>query len=281
MDKIVGLGHAGVNIVDEFKKYPQYTGYRIDVGLKGLKKDGFYALQKQESPELYEENCPSIKNFLKSATPDVTMVLSTSGHVSGATLSILEQIRDRKISLILIDSDERPRGEYTHLLGRVTFGVLQEYARSGLFQNICLISNKSMESIVGELPMIGYYDALNTLLVNTIHMINVFDNTEPVISDIAEIPDHYRISTYGICDLEEKDQEKLFFPLDNVRQVRYYIAINKKQLKEDKTLNKKINEFLEFTRDDGIDVSYGVYATNYDQNFVYCKAYTNQVQESK
>ena len=143
-----------------------------------------------------------------------------------------------------------------------------------------LISNKSMEEIAGDLPVIGYYEALNSMLVNTVHMINVFDHSEPVLSDFSDLPENYRISTYGICDLEKKE-EKLFFPLDNIRQIRYYIAINQKQLEEDATLNKKIKEFLEESRQDGVDVSYGVYATNYDKNIVYCKAYTNIIQESK
>ena len=281
MDKVVGLGSAGVSIVGEFKKYPQYKGYCIDVGLDGLKKNGFYELQEQGSPEEYEKNCPSVKNFLKAATPDLTMVLSNTGHVSGASLAILEQVKDRNIGVILINSDERRLTEYTRLVGRSTFGVMQEYARSGLFSEISLISNKAMEEVIGDVPVMGYYDCLNSLLVNTIHMINVFDHSEPVISDISTTPENYRISTYGISSLEEEDQEKLFFPLDNIRQVRYYIAINKKQLEEDATLNKKIKQFLESTRETGIDVFYGVYATNYDQNFVYCKAYTNQVQESK
>jgi len=281
MDKIVGLGSAGVKIVDEFKRYPQYSGYYIDPEVKGLKKDGIYTLPVQHSPEEYEKNCPSVKNFLKTATPALTMVLSSTGKVSGASLAILEQVRDRDIGLILVNSDERRQTDHGRLLGRSTFGVLQEYARSGLFTDISLISNSALEDIVGEVPVIGYYDALNALLVNTIHMTNVFENSDPVISDIGETPDNYRISTYGIASLDEESEEKLFFPLDNIRQMRYYIAINKKQLEEDKTLNKRINQFLESSRETGIDVFYGVYSTNYDKNYVYCKAYTNQVQESK
>ena len=280
MDKVIGLGAAGVNIVNTFKQYPQYKGYCIDVGLQGLKKDGIYALEKQNSPEEYEDNCPSVKNFLKSATPNLMMILSNTGHVSAASLPILEQVKERDISIMLITADERRQSDYTRLIGRSTFGILQEYARSGLFKDICLISNKSMESIIGDLPVIGYYEALNDMLVNTVHMINVFDHSEPVLSDFSELPENYRISTYGITDLEEKE-EKLFFPLDGIRQMRYYIAINRQQLENDGTLNKKIKEFLENSRQENIDVSYGVYATNYDKNFVYCKAYTNITQESK
>ena len=81
--------------------------------------------------------------------------------------------------------------------------------------------------------------------------------------------------------LFEKDQENLFFPLDNVRQKRYYFAINKKQLEVDGDINSKIDEYLNQSEEEEIDTSYGIYPTNYEENFVYCKAYTNSIQEYK
>ena len=73
----------------------------------------------------------------------------------------------------------------------------------------------------------------------------------------------------------------MFFPLDNVRQKRYYFAINKKQLEVDGDINSKIDEYLNQSEEEEIDTSYGIYPTNYEENFVYCKAYTNSIQEYK
>ncbi len=36
---IIGLGNAGCAIADKFAQYPQYDIYKIDVGLKGYKKE--------------------------------------------------------------------------------------------------------------------------------------------------------------------------------------------------------------------------------------------------
>ena len=44
MDTIIGLGSAGCNIADRFSTYKQYEIYKIDVGLKGLKKNGIYVM---------------------------------------------------------------------------------------------------------------------------------------------------------------------------------------------------------------------------------------------
>ena len=55
MDKLVGLGAAGVNIVNEFSNFSQYQCYRIDAGIAGLKKDGYYDISTLDSTEEYEK----------------------------------------------------------------------------------------------------------------------------------------------------------------------------------------------------------------------------------
>ena len=281
MDKIIGLGAAGVNITNQFSQYPQYRCYRIDTDVEGLKKDGFYKIQPQNSTEQYEKNCPPIKNFLKDAKSEITMILSGCGMISGASLAILQQVRDRKINIIYVRGGERRLSQRARMTERSTFGIMQEYARSDLFNSFQVVSNKSLQQILGKTPVIGYYDALNGLLVNTIHMINVFDNSDPVASDFSPVSEINRISTYGISKFGEKEEENLFFPLDNVRQKRYYFAINKKQLEADGDINNKIDEYLEHPSEQEIDISYGIYPTNYEENFVYYKAYTNSIQEYK
>ncbi len=281
MDKLVGLGEAGVNVIGEFAKYPQYQCYRIDEQLSGLKKDGFYCVDPQPTTEEYESTCPSFRNFLKGARPEITLVLSGCGKISGMSLALLEQVRDRKINVIYIRGGERRLSKRANLTERATFGVLQEYARSGLFQSFQIISNNSLKDILGKTPVIGYYDALNGLLVNTIHMINVFENSKPVVADYSPISDINRIVTYGFSRFGEKNEENLFFPLDNIRQKRYYFAINKKQLEVDGDINNKIDEYLNQPEQEEIDISYGIYPTNYEENFVYCKVYTNAIQDYK
>lgn len=279
MDKIVGLGSAGCSIVSEFQKYPQYTGYKIDVDLQGLKKDGIYAVEPQPSPEAYESSCPSVKNFLKNAKPELTFALAGAGNISGMTLATLQQISDRDIHILLVRGGERRLSQQALLTEKATFGILQEYARSGMFASLSVVNNKSLEAVLGQTPVIGYYKALNGLLVNTIHMINVFENTDPIMSDFSPISDVNRICTYGFSIFGEENKENLFFPLDNIRQKRYYFAINKEQLEQDGELNNKINEFLDDSQQDDVDISYGIYSTNYEQNFVYYKVYTNAIQE--
>ena len=60
---------------------------------------------------------------------------------------------------------------------------MQEYARSGRLKEIVLISNTMLEKSIGEMAIGGYDETLNQAIVNTLHMINVFTHSEPIIGN--------------------------------------------------------------------------------------------------
>ena len=68
----------------------------------------------------------------------------------------------------------------------------------------------------------------------------------------------------------------MFFSLDGIREMRYYYAINRDKLETDGTLMRKITENVKNEAD--IDVSYGVYATDYADDYVYCVANSSIIQ---
>ena len=271
METVIGLGSAGCNIADCFAQYPQYKVVKIDNGIYG--KDCYF-LPKYDTPEEYEAHVDDMSNFFGPLSEEVLFIVGGSGSVSGAALRILEQLRHCKINILYIEPDIDTLSGKKKLQERVTFYVLQEYARSGLFERLYLISNPQLENVLGDVPIIGYNDRLNQLLVSTFHMLNVYKHNEPVIKNFAEFKEHTKISTIGISDLE--NHKKMFFPLDNGSEIRYYYAINQKKLETDGTLMRKITENVKKEKD--IDVSYGVYATDYPDDYVYCIVNTSMIQ---
>ena len=86
-----------------------------------------------------------------------------------------------------------------------------------------------------------------------------------------------RISTIGLFDIEA-EENKSFFSLDNVREMRYYYAINNDRLKSEGTLFKKIKQQIKDNATDQTKVSYGIYATNYERDFAYTLSYSSSIQ---
>jgi hypothetical protein len=273
---VIGLGQAGCNIADMLSAYPQYKTYKIDVGIEGTR---CYDVKKQKGPEEYEKNVPSMKTFFRGIKGETLFVVGGSGSISAMCLRIMEQIKDKcEISVLYIRPDTSLLSKNKTLQESATYGVLQEFARSGLLEMLYLVSNINLENILGNVPIIGYIDKINELLISTVHMINVFRNSEPVMGGIEDPQEASRIATFGISDIEG-NEEKSFFSLDRAKERCYIYSINEERLKTDGDLRKKIvSHVKEQSETEDLKVSFGVFPTNYQQDYCYILNYTSIIQ---
>ena len=169
-------------------------------------------------------------------------------------------------------------GELGKKQERLTYQILQQYARSGLFNMLYLISNPTLEKIIDKVSIINYDKQLNQLIVATIHMINVFNHTKSVMNTFDELPETARIATIGIVNIKENEQ-KLFFPLDSIREMRYYYSINREELEKEGSLLSSVKQYIKEVSSDKTRASYGIYTSNYKQNYGYAIAYSSEIQK--
>jgi hypothetical protein len=273
--RVVGLGRAGCNIAAAFSKFPQYETYGIDTN-----DDADITIRPKTSHEEYDAKFPNLKRKLKFTGEDVLVVVAGSGSISGGVLRLLEQLKNNSLRVLYIQGDTSIMSEVQKKQEKIVCNVLQEYARSGLIEDIILINNTMLERSIGDMSIIGYYDTLNQAIVNTVHMMNVFRHTEPVIGNFIRPAEISRICTIGIVDIEseEEEEEKWFYPLTSTRDVVYYYGINEDDLKNDGTLLRKINNFVKSRIEENLNVSYGVFKTTYDQKYCYCIKHSSVVQ---
>jgi hypothetical protein len=273
---IIGLGKAGCAIAEKFGEYPEYKIFQIDVDKEGPR---CYNIKRQRGPEEYEANTPSLKKFFGKIGGDTTFVIGGSGDISAMSLRIMEQIKNKcDIDILYITPDKSLLSEKRKTHEKVTYKVLQNYARSGAIQRIYLVSNPQIENILGEVPIMGYFDRLNDFIVSTIHMVNVFRHAGPVMGGLRSPGTTRRISTVGIYDME-KDEEKLFFSLDTIRETSYIYCVGEKRLREDGALHKNIvTQMKGKTNNEIIDVSFGVFPTNYENDYGYVLAHSPNIQ---
>jgi len=271
---IIGLGKAGCNIAKAFSKFPQYHTVQIDVG-----KDSDITIKGRKSHEDYDTHFPSVKKRLKLTEGSVQVVLCGAGKISGGSLQLLAQLHDREVSVVYIQPDLQLLSEIQKIQEKIVRNVLQEYARSGKLQMLYLVDNLLLEKGVGEVPILGYFEVLNQAVVNTLHMLNIFQNSEPVIGNYIAPSALSRIATIGVVDLE-KEEEKWFFQLTHAREMVYYYGINEEELKTDGSLFRRITDFLKSKLEEGINISYGIFKTSYEQKYCYCIKYTSVVQSS-
>tara|TARA_Y100000593_G_C4240498_1_gene301877 strand:+ start:134 stop:961 length:828 start_codon:yes stop_codon:yes gene_type:complete len=275
MYSIIGLGNCGCEIAKKFEYFPQYTVYYIDSEERPSER--FFKIPHEEHPEKYEQNCPDVSQFLQKADNDICFILGGSGNISACSLRILEKIKDRNITIIYIRPDIELLTGIGLMQEKVTFNVLQEYSRSGLFKNIILIHNNHVADIIGDIPIKKYYDIINDMISATLNMINVFDNSEAVISSDSPLSISSRIATVSIMDIESGN-EKFFYPLSKIKEKRYYYAISENDLETKGSLLKNITEQVKKTSKSS-KTNFGIFSTNYDQNFCYILNFSSEIQK--
>lgn len=272
---IVGLGTAASNIVESFSTYPQYNIYTID----NEHRDGnFFMLEYKETPEEYEQSVPDMSEFFSELGDEVMFFVVGSGSISAASLSILHQIKDKKVTLYYVQPKLNNLTGNRRLLERATFGILQQYARSGLIENMVIISNQVMATIIGNLPVIGYFKKINEMISSTIHYINIFERTKHVYGMKENREDVCRITSIGLLETSNS-KESMFFELDLIREKDYYYALTNSKLLSESNIIAEIEEKMQTKKESPLTkISYRLYSTEYEKDFGFCIHRTSKVQ---
>ena len=277
MDKIVGLGKAGCAIADKFAKYPQYSVYKLDVGLDASPTT--FPMKEHQKIEDYEEKCPNLSKFFKDLDGEVLFIVAGGGRISGSSLRVLEALKNCKLNVMYIRPDQTFLGKEAKALDDMVFGVFQEYARSGVFERLYLADNTRLEEILPEASLKEHYNNINEAICSTIHMINFFKFTKPVTETYSDLPLGARISSLGIVN-PEKNEDLMFFDLDKPTDVVYYYAYNSETLETNKKLFTEIKNNIKSKMVDDVRFMYGVYESMYDQEYAYCVKHTSFVQQA-
>mgnify|MGYP001422331481 CR=1 FL=1 len=284
---IVGLGSAGCAIAEALSKYPQYNIYKIDAvatsdfdfanAYEDPAGTNFFGIEEKQHPEEYEAEIRGLKTFFQGIDGEVVFILSGGAKIAGASLVILQHLKHCKVTVLYVKPNCDTLEDVKVRMHNVCFGVLQEYARSAVFERLIIVDNNVVESILGEVPIIGYYDKLNELIVWIFHMLNVLKNSKPVMGKINETKVTSRLTSIGTVDFDS-GEEKMFFSLDNIREKGYFYLLRKEDLTSSGSLLKKITEQVKSLEEEGARSSYAIYSSEYDQNYVFCMTHTPHIQ---
>ncbi len=278
MKTILGIGTAGCNVVEQLSEYPTYKCYFISNEIKKTSKYKF-ALPELDGPEEYEQMDPSkLAKWLGTIDKACTVFLCGASNSSGITLRALHSLHQKgvKLEIVYFMPETEVLSEEKTLNERAARGILQNYARSGLFEKICLVSNVELEAIAGSTNVFEYYNQINRVFTSTYYMIDVFKNTKPITSTFKRPKDSCRITTIGIGSLDDK--EMLFFPCNQEAEVVYYYGINEEKLKTEENLFRKITDKVKQRITDETKVSFGIYPTQYEADYIYVEYFSPKIQ---
>ena len=279
MKTILGIGTAGANIVTQLGQYKVYQPYTMTPETKKTTKYKFN-LPELAGPEEYEEmDMQKLHKWLDTIETECTVFLCGASNSSGVTLRALEHLHKKgvKINVVYFMPEVEVLSEEKALQERACRGILQNYARSGLFENICLVSNVELEKLAGNTNVIDYYKQINHVFTSTYYMMDVFKNTKPITSTFKRPKESCRISTIGLSGLDE--EERLFFPFNQGVEMVYYYGINEEKLKTEENLFRKLTDKVKSKITEERKVSFGIFPTNYEDDYVYVEIFSPKIQQ--
>ena len=272
---IIGLGNAGCQLARNFENYEQYKVFYVDTENKGYTT--FLPVEAQKSHEDYEKNYKNLN--LRKCKGETTLILSGAGKISGASLRLLEQLKNFPVKILYIKSGDLAEASLMKTRDKIVFGVLQEYARSNMIEKIYIVSNKNVESIVGDVTIKDYWKEINHVISSTYNMFNVFEKTEALLANYPSMRETIKIGTFGVVNFET-GKEKTFYDLQLPRIKKYFYGINKETMDDKKILNK-IRNFIDLKKEEDLEVGFSVYPTDYDDNYIYSLHCASLIQEQK
>ena len=281
MISLMGIGDAGCNVVSLFEDHKEYNCFLFSAD----QENGKYTrkLPKVAKPEDCEEQAPKLSSYktLSAVQDRVQVFLCGSSFSANYTLAILQQIRDKQIDIFYIKPDVDLLIGDVKLQERAIFCILQEYARSGLFNSFTIISNPAIEKTIGEIPIKKYFDTINKSIYYAVHYLNVFDHTSPLVGNLAKPSEVQKIRSVGVISVD-KLSESWYYKLQEDRDVCYYLCIAGKRLETDGKLHSKVVQSLKSKpRNAFKNVTYGIYESPYESDFGFCVAHTNFIQGQK
>ena len=279
MISIVGIGNAASAIAEKFKTQKNYNVYLLNSNIKKQSKSQF-RLQNFDDPEDYEKNIPDLTEFFADINDTVQVFIMGASYSSNYCLGILQQLSHKNLQIFYIKPDTELLTGTPRLIENMTFGILQEYARSGVFESMTILSNLEIENMSPGISVKNYYESLNNTIFSTIHYLNFFTYTEPEIGLLVKPLDINRIRSIAALNMKTLE-EKWLFELDAPRDMCYYLCINNERLENEAGLHKNlVNKLKKKPHNTFRRISYGIYETHL-QDFGFCVAHTNAIQQQK
>jgi len=248
----IGIGSAGKNIVDNFRGYKQYEVFSVD-----SEGDADIHIDEQDSHEDYEKEYGSI---IPVSTNKIIFVLSGSGDISGAALSLLEPYRDKEINIYYIEPDRDFLSSTEKKKERIVRNVFTQMTRSAVFERMFFANNSKIEEIYGGIPIKQYFEEINEVISYTLNNFLYFQNNEAVFGDIQGPDDICRLSSMGVIN-DENGKEEYFYDLGMIKEKEFYFTFESDELENNRSLVRDLKNRMSNKREGEmqIDISYSIF----------------------
>lgn len=279
---MIGLGEVGKNILSSLKKNEivlidetSHEGFETVIIEPG--KEGQYKHERYDQVDLSEANLERFRDRQKY------FVVSGGSDISGASLRLLEALGGSETSVIYIKPEKDSLTNIQVMQERLTRGILQESARSGMIKEIILFDNDHIASFSGNVSIKNYYPTINNHITYAINALIFCEENSQVFGKKRDYEELNRIVTLGRV---HENQEILFFPLRNEKKETQYplsktycYLVPSEQLEDVDLLSSVRREISNINLGNIEEVNFGIYETSSETEYKMVIIETSLVQE--
>ena len=223
---------------------------------------------------------------------DSVIFIPIHENVAGVSLSLLYQATQQGgVTVVLVRPDLGFCSTEQKMQSRVTWNVVQEYARSGKFEDLFLIDLVACEEMLPPYTIKTKDKVIGQLLMNFVHNYFYCKNSNAIVDKSIEHLETCKISTFGT--VRKNNEVKFTFNTKTVERLatvqgqwteavfpaeaNFYWFINMERLENDVDIYKDINSILK-QQTDYENLGFLIFETETeDFNFIVKK--TSKVQD--
>jgi hypothetical protein len=208
-------------------------------------------------------------------------IVSGGSDVSGASMRLLNALGGATTTVVYIKPEKDSMTNIQVMQERVTYGILQESARSGMVKQIVLFDNAHIASFMGNISIKEYFKTINQHIIYALNTMIFCEENEQVFGKKRDNEELNRIIALGRV---EENVEVLFFPLTNVKkETQYplsktYCYLYPEAQLEDVNLLSAVKKELAVINGDLEDVNFGIYEIGLDRPYKMVIIETSLVQ---
>lgn len=174
---------------------------------------------------------------------EIWAILVAGNAINFASLAVLERCKQLPIKIFYIIPDLSFEDKIIKTNHKIVYNILQEYARSGKFENIFLFDLCEVEKMFDGLSFFDYEDKIYDIVVYSMVLQEQTQAYQPYVTTVKEEKDEVaRIVSLGFLDINNFS-EKFLFTLNFPKEIVYKFLVDKNKI-ESKEFRNNVMKFL-------------------------------------
>jgi len=272
--RILGVGDSACETATNFQQEKNYSVDLITDEMLGQHTD----MEEYENKFTSKSVAKVLRKYRKA--DEVLMIINGASSANGAVLRIAQMIKKCSCSILFLSPSQAWSTPEEITNNKITFGVLQEMTRSGLFDRLYIVSLEEMEKHIDKVPLKEMESEINNKIYSLVSMLIYMDHITPDRTNYQITKQAVRIASLGY--FSDSGDDHILYPINqgDIKEKVYYFGIPEDEFTTSVLMDIKNHQasklaqhpstyFKAFSMHGDTTVRYSLYLTDIPQSASY------------